>query len=341
MTVVVPVRDRAAALGRCVESLLALDYDRYEILVVDNGSRDDTAAVAGRYPVRVLSEPRRNQYIARNTALAKARGEVIAFTDSDCVVDPQWLAYLVPWYDAPDVGGVGGLLLSQPGSTPVERFLGMGTFDFRGDRADRVEPRENVFLSGVVGSANVSYRKAVLDQVGGFDEGFDVCGDYDLCWRVRQAGFTIRFDPRAVAHHAHRATVSEMCGQFYQYGKGQAQLFKKHNNGVSYFSVKTYLQPPFRRRVSFSHPPFSIEFDVITLLIFLLALSCAIPALTVAAAAVLPLAFLGGSLKSAFVVAETKELRWVILYPLLHIFRMIAFSLGKYSGSLQHKTLYF
>src|SRR5262245_13454924 len=98
-TVIVAVYNGASTIEACVASLLALHYPRpdHEIIVVDNGSTDGTAAVLASFGdrVRVLTEPTRGASAARNRGIRHARGRVIAFTDADCTVEPGWLAALV------------------------------------------------------------------------------------------------------------------------------------------------------------------------------------------------------------------------------------------------------
>ena len=97
VTVVVPAYNSQETIAGCIESLVNLHYPRekLEIIVADNGSRDSTVAIASRYPVRVLREEQRGAAAARNCGIREARGEYIAFTDSDCQVAPDWLHELV------------------------------------------------------------------------------------------------------------------------------------------------------------------------------------------------------------------------------------------------------
>lgn len=93
VSVVVAAPDAEGELDRCLASLLDIDYPagRYELLIVDNGSRDRTAEIVKRFPVRNLDEPRSRVSHARNAGIRASRGDVVAFTDPDCLVSKQWL----------------------------------------------------------------------------------------------------------------------------------------------------------------------------------------------------------------------------------------------------------
>jgi glycosyltransferase involved in cell wall biosynthesis len=116
VSVIVPVRDGDGTIAECLDAILATDYpaDRREILVVDNGSTDGTAALIQSKPVRYLHESKRGVSNARNRGIAESSGEILAFVDADCLVEPQWLSELVRPFEDPEVGSVGGDLQHVP-----------------------------------------------------------------------------------------------------------------------------------------------------------------------------------------------------------------------------------
>src|SRR5215467_15132370 len=124
-TVVIPVFNMSDTIGRCLESITALDYDpeASEGIVVDNMSTDDTRQIVAKFPVKVLEERVfQSSYAARNTGIAAARGKLIAFTDADCVVDRGWLAEIAQEASDESIGCFAGEILSFPPTTLVERF---------------------------------------------------------------------------------------------------------------------------------------------------------------------------------------------------------------------------
>ena len=109
VSIVIPVRNGERTIGRLIESLLAADYPKKKIIVVDGESLDGTTRIVSKYPVVLLSEKRRSSYAARNTGIANARGQIILFTDADCIVDRRWVRNILKSYADGRVSGVGGL----------------------------------------------------------------------------------------------------------------------------------------------------------------------------------------------------------------------------------------
>lgn len=232
VSIVVPVRNGEAVLGRCLESIQALDWpeDRRETIVVDNGSRDGTAGVASRYRVRLLREPRPGACVARNAGWRAAKGDLIAFTDCDCVVSTQWIRGLVASFDDPAVGGAGGHLAPAPPGGVIEEYI-IAHDILSQERALRDELLSPPFLV----TANAMYRRRVLEAIGGFDEFLTVNGeDADLAWRAQWAGSRIAFAPGAEVVHHHRSTLRGFMRQVASYGAGTTALFAKHRERFGY-----------------------------------------------------------------------------------------------------------
>ena len=199
LSVVVPVKNGAATIVKCVESLLALDYseDRIERIFIDNGSEDDTVELLSRYPVKVLHEPRPGAAAARNAGLAAACGAVIGFTDADCVVEPDWARTLEAALDRANADAVMGFAyglettdFARIAQTSWESFW----FDERGGtRHLRLR---------AIDTRNCAVRREVLEALGGFDPSYLDCADLELGYRVHRAGHAIEFVPEMrVGHH--------------------------------------------------------------------------------------------------------------------------------------------
>jgi cellulose synthase/poly-beta-1,6-N-acetylglucosamine synthase-like glycosyltransferase len=201
VSVIVPVRDGESTIADCLDAILATDYpaDRREILVVDNGSSDGTAALIQARPVRYLREPRRGVSHARNSGIAASRGEILAFVDADCLVEPQWLTELVRPFGDPEVGAVAGDLQHVTPSTPAERqaarLLGnWQRFAFNSNPAYPI-------------TANAAYRRDVIERIGGFDPHMTRAQDVELGLRFQErSGRRLAYAERATAHHRNRTT---------------------------------------------------------------------------------------------------------------------------------------
>ena len=224
VTVIVPVRDAERTIAKCIEALLAQDYPQslLQIIIADNGSTDHTQEIIRSFPVEMVIEPKTGSYNARNLALPLARGEIIAFTDSDCVPESDWLSCLIRGFEDPRVVGCGG---------KIEDFIGTGWVQsysnrhvLRQDQALAESTRPHPYIIG----ANMAYRREVFSEIGTFDGRFISGGDTDMSWRVQQAGYLVRYVPEAVVHHFHRASVDGLYGQYFRYGIGRHCLTYKH-----------------------------------------------------------------------------------------------------------------
>ena len=218
-SIIVPVYNNPADLRKCIESLKALDYpaQKYEIIVVDNNSTDGTAAVAREMGVTCLSETRfQSSYAARNTGIKAAKGTFIAFTDSDCVADKDWLKAIDAVSDDEGAGCFAGEILSVPPTTTVERFSDkIGLLRQKG-------PLSGWHFKPYAQTANAVYRKSVFDQIGLFDPTTNSGGDAAIAWRMLdQTPYTIRFVPEAIVYHHHRTSVPDLYSQFRRYGGGK------------------------------------------------------------------------------------------------------------------------
>jgi glycosyltransferase involved in cell wall biosynthesis len=224
VSVVLPVRNGAAVLAACLDSLLAQDLppSRREIIAVDNGSTDATARVLARYAaqVRMLAEPRRGASHARNAAIRVARHGVIAFIDADCVAEPGWLAGLLrPLAADPGLAGVGGRILALPGAGAVARF---------GEEIHDHAKAIAVWHPPYIISMGSAVRRSVLDAVGLFDQAFLRGQDVELSFRMHLAGHRLAYAPDAVIHHRNEDTLGGLFREGHTHGKWQVLLHRQY-----------------------------------------------------------------------------------------------------------------
>ena len=223
VSVVVPVRNGERTIGDCVEALLAGDFpaERREIVVVDNASTDRTAEIAARYPVRLVHEPRVGRSHARNRGIAAGQGEIVAFTDADCVAAPAWLRLLVEACGAPGISGAAGEVLPDPPVTAAQRYMARRD---RNWQAEVLSLRERFAIT-----ANVAFRREVFDRVGLFDPEFVTAEDVDFGWRFFGAGLELVYVPDATVAHRLRAGPMELFRQQAGLGYGRALLRERYD----------------------------------------------------------------------------------------------------------------
>ncbi len=241
VSIVVGIRNEEKFIEECIESLLNLDYPRdfYEIIIVDGMSTDKTRDIVQRYPVRLLLNERKNVAAARNLGVKNARGELIAFTDGDCKADPQWLKSLVrEMQDAPDdVVCFGGPNLIFDTDPVFGRVVGYAqeTFLGSGGSAQSKNSTKKHYVSSLP-NCNAMYKKAAIQEVGGFDERFVVGQDGDLNYRINKKGNKFLYIPEAQVLHHRRGTLRSFSTRMFKYGMWMAELFKKHGEFVRWYA---------------------------------------------------------------------------------------------------------
>ncbi len=232
ISVVVCTRDREALLAECLAALAGLDYPEYEVLVVDNASvRPETARLAAARSVRCVREDRPGLDWARNRGIAEARHGIIAFTDDDVRVDPQWLRAVAAGFVDPETMLVTGLIAPLELETPAQVAFeyAYGGMD-KGCTPRRwgpgpLPPGARLSSHHLGAGANMAFRRTVFAQVGTFDTGLDVGtpshggGDLDMFFRVIAAGHVARYLPGALVWHRHRREMPALRRQLRDNGR--------------------------------------------------------------------------------------------------------------------------
>jgi glycosyltransferase involved in cell wall biosynthesis len=200
ISVVVPAYNAAATIAECVRVLSEQTEPRasYEVIVVDDGSTDATAAIAARCGATVLRQPNAGPAAARNAGVAAARGSVVLFTDADCAPALDWMAEMVAPLANPQLAGVKGVYRTRQRSL-CARFV---QIEYQ-DRYDHTARRPYVDL---VDTYAAGYRREVLVSSGGFDPRFRYLEDQELSFRLADVGCHMVFAPRAAVYHRHPET---------------------------------------------------------------------------------------------------------------------------------------
>ena len=224
VSVIIPVLNEERTIRECLVSLLGMDYppERREILVVDNGSTDRTAEIVKSFPVRYLREERCGISYARNRGIEASKGEILAFTDADCVVTTGWLRELVQGFEDEGIGGVEGETVAYLPVTPAEHYMARrGSHSYRARLYSPFAP--------FVNTANVAFRREVFNRIGIFDTRFPGGEDVDISWRFfQETDLRLPYNPRAVVFHRHRSTVRGLISQQTRNGRGIAILRAKY-----------------------------------------------------------------------------------------------------------------
>src|SRR6059036_1646320 len=223
VSVIVCSYNGGPTLASCLDSLGKLNYPEYEVILVDDGSTDDTSYIAAQFPsVRYIHQSNQGLSHARNTGATAAKGEVLAYTDSDCMADADWLYYLIGTLVSGDYAGVGGPNITPPAQDWIQACV-----------AASPGGPSHVLLTDTVAEhipgCNMAFWRWAFENVGGFDPEYHAAGDdVDFCWRLQQAGGVIAFSPTAIVWHHRRFTLRAFRKQQEGYGEAESLLRFKH-----------------------------------------------------------------------------------------------------------------
>lgn len=216
ISVVVCSYNGSRTISETLDQLLKLDYPDFEIIVVNDGSKDNLAAIVKKYPVQLITIPNRGLSNARNVGLNNAKGEIIAYLDDDAYPDAHWLHYLAYTYHTTSYAAIGG-----PNIAPDND--GNLAFCVANAPGGPVHVLLTDEIAEHVPGCNLSIRKNVLLEVGGFDPIYRAAGDdVDICWRIQDAGCLIGFHPSAMVWHHRRNSLKAYWKQQKGYGKAEA-----------------------------------------------------------------------------------------------------------------------
>jgi GT2 family glycosyltransferase len=237
------VRDGAAALPALLGSLQRqeLEGGDYEVIVVDNASRDATAEVAEAHGARVVSEPRPNRSLARNAGARAATADLFAFTDADCVADPGWLAALLACHEREGTPLLAGRVEIEMRTPPnqIERF----------ERCWRFAQEAGV-RQGWAATANLLVARHAFEAVGGLDADYRHIGeDVDFCVRAGRAGFALAYCDSAVIRHDAEHELGPLLRRSFFHGYSAVQTRRRLGMGPVAWRDPKLLSP--RRALRF------------------------------------------------------------------------------------------
>jgi len=223
----------SATIRDTLDGLKNLAYPDFEVIVVNDGSTDETPQIAAEYDVNLISTENRGLSNARNTGWQEASGEIVAYIDDDAYPDPHWLHYLAWTFMHGDYVGVGGPNIAPPGDGPIADCV-----------ANAPGGPVHVLLSDTeaehIPGCNMAFRRDALAAIDGFDARYRAAGDdVDVCWRLQDNGGRLGFHAGAMDWHHRRNSLSMYWKQQQGYGKAEALLEEKwpeKYNAAGHFS---------------------------------------------------------------------------------------------------------
>lgn len=220
VSIVIPAYNAAATLDECLTACTHQSYSDLEIIVVDDGSTDATSVIAHSYCVHLVLQEQCGPAAARNTGVAASHGDIIAFTDSDCVPHPDWIERLIAPLTG-EVAAAGGTYGIANPESALARLIHAEIMLRHAHFGGRVD---------FVGSYNAAIRRDVFEALHGFDTDFKAASaeDNDLCYRLADAGHAIAFVRDAVVDHFHPTGVWRYLRTQSRHGFWRMKLYAKH-----------------------------------------------------------------------------------------------------------------
>jgi len=243
VSIVIPAHNSLTSIDKVISSSLTQNYPKgkLEVIIVDDGSTDNTAEVIKKHSqVKYIYQQNAGAAKARNTGWMNAGGDIICFTDSDCIPEKDWVNKLITRYTSENIAGVGG------------------SYDIADDKSwlarcihEEIIQRHLKMpeISSHLASCNFSCRKNVLSQIQGFDESFKAASaeDNELSYRIRKKGYVLVFDKDIKVAHYHRTNLFSYLKQQFRHGYWCMKLYKLHPDmmtGDGYAGLIDHIQPP-------------------------------------------------------------------------------------------------
>jgi len=231
VSVVVPSLNSGYSIDKCLASIFSSKYpsDLFEVILVDGGSTDGTIEIARQRGAKIV-QGGRTPGEARNIGVHASSGEIIAFTDSDCIVGEDWLDIISDDLRSPEIAGVGGPVLSFPERSTISSCIALLLESFLGSAGMRntmkSEKKQLVFHNP---PANSAIKRVFFDIVGGFDPSLKVSEDIDFDARIIRKGYSLLYDPRMTVWHLRRRSMRSFVQQMFGYGQGRLIVFFRHH----------------------------------------------------------------------------------------------------------------
>jgi len=228
ISVIISAKNAQKHIKKCLDSILKINYQNYEVIVVNDGSEDDTTKIlAGYKSIKVLTTDGIGPSAARNLAIKESGGEFIAFTDADCIVDSEWLTELLKVFVNDNVAGAGGIQKSPEDDSRFGKKV-QELLSILGFISDYMKPCTKIQRAKHNPTCNVMYRKSVLVEAGGFLEGLWPGEDVELDHRIEKKGYELMFNPGAIVYHYRPGSLRDFNRMMFCYGLSQGWLVRKY-----------------------------------------------------------------------------------------------------------------
>ena len=249
ISIIIPARNEEKLIRSCISSLNQLDYpkEKIEIIIVDGLSTDNTRDVAGEMGATVINNVKQTVSPGRNIGFDLAKGDLIAFTDADCVVEKDWLSNSIKYFENDlTVACVGGPNFTPADESDFGKAVGF-VFDQPVFAAGSIHARELNEVKEVssIPGCNAIYRQSILAKVMPLDESMLTGDDTLLNRKIMDLGGRLLYTPDVKVFHYRRPSPRKLWNQFYRYAIGRLQVGKKDKRLLNFSHILTGLSLPF------------------------------------------------------------------------------------------------
>lgn len=231
ISVVIPVFNEEKRIFNTLKAIYSGSIVPLEVIVVDGGSTDRTVSIIkNAYPeVIILRNPDRTAAMGRNIGIRKARGEIIAFTDGDCLVDCNWLENIKKHFEESNIDGLGGKVLNAEPENHYEEYWGNLAWNLIMSFPDEAYEVKEKKLNDSFVTANCAYKRRLLYRIKGFSSFFaNNAEDVDLCWRAIESGAKLIYVPDVVIYAHNVTTLKGIAKKSFRNGVSSSKLQKKY-----------------------------------------------------------------------------------------------------------------
>lgn len=288
VSIIIPTKNEGDVLKNCLNSIQNLEYpkDKMEVIIVDAHSRDNTVEIAKKFGCKVVYENVGTRAGACNIGVKNAKGEYIAFTDADCVLQKDWMKNLIKQFNDEKIASVGGPNITPEDDTEFAKCVGAVLSFLSKPGARYGLAADRVTWTFHNSGCNAAYRKDVIEEAGGFNNKLVTCEDEELDYRIGDKGYKLLFTPDAVVYHYRRPTWTRFYKQAYKYAVGRMQAIKLHRKIGRWY----HYTPP----------------TIISIIVILFALSFLNPIFPLIAFLILVSGGIGIGLMSLYLISTTR-----------------------------------
>jgi len=227
ISIIIPAYNSEKTIGDCLKVLSSQNYpkNKYEVIVVDDGSIDNTKNIVKKFrKFKFIEQNHNGPAVARNLGAKKSKGEIILFTDSDCIPSKNWIRNMVKPFENKEIVGVQGTYKTYNKKSLIARFAGY-------EIEQRHEKLKKQKYIDFIGTFSAGYRRKIFSKFGGFDIIFKMASgeDTELSFKLSNENFKMVFEPKAFVYHRHPDNLKKFLRQKFWRGYWRIPLYRKHN----------------------------------------------------------------------------------------------------------------